>query len=109
MRQVLRRHLFLFIGVLSLSLFFLVPMIDRADESGIAQTLARPMRILIVPIWLVWTLIAMAQVRLAGGSLTHPLPQPLAIVVWFLSVVAGLAPYALVDYILDRRRNRSRK
>jgi hypothetical protein len=100
-RQALRRHLFLFIGVLSLSLFFLVALFDRAGKIGIAQALAGPMRVLIVPIYLVWMLIAMAQVAFAGP---HGLPQPLAMIVWGFSMVAGLAPYALADYILNRRR-----
>jgi hypothetical protein len=53
--------LFLFIGVLSLSLFFLVAALDRAGETNIAQRLAGPMQVLILPIYLVWMLIAMAQ------------------------------------------------
>jgi hypothetical protein len=59
------------------------------------------MRVLIVPIYLVWMLIAIAQVAVAGP---HGLPQPIGMIVWGLSMVAGLAPYALVDYILDRFR-----
>ena len=63
-------------------------------------------RVLIVPIYLVWMLIAIVQVAVAGP---HGLPQPLASLLWVFSMVAGLAPYALVDYILDRvRRARSR-
>ena len=100
-RHVLRRHLFLLIGILSLSLFFLVAGLDRAGEAGIAQTLAVPMRVLIVPIYIVWMLITIAQVAVAGP---HGLPQPIAMIVWGLSMVAGPAPYALVDYILDRLR-----
>jgi hypothetical protein len=106
-RQVLRRHLFLFIGVVSLSSFFLVAGLYRAGATGVAQTLAAPMRVLIVPIYLVWMLIAMAQVAVAGP---HGLPQPVALIVSCFSMVAGLAPYALADYILDRlRRAGSRK
>jgi hypothetical protein len=103
MRHVLRRHLFLLIGVLSLSLFFLVAALDRAGKAGVAQALAGPMRVLIVPIYLVWMLITIAHVAVAG-------PQPFATIVWVFSMVAGLAPYALVDYIIDRlRRARPRK
>lgn len=100
-RCVLRRHLFLLIGTLSLSLFFLVAALDRAGKTGAAQTLAEPMRVLIVPIYLVWMLIAIAQAAVAGP---HGLPQPIAMIVGGISMVAGLAPYALVDYILDRFR-----
>jgi hypothetical protein len=106
-RQVLRRHLFLFIGVLSLSLFFLVAALDRAGQINTAQRLAGPMQVLILPIYLVWMLIAMAQVAVVGP---HGLPQPFEMIVWGLSMVAGLAPYALLDYILHRlRRTGSRE
>ena len=101
MRHVLRRHLFLFIGVLSLSLFFLAAGLERAGEAGVAQAIAGPMRVLIVPIYLVWMLIAIVQVAVAGP---HGLPQPIAMIVSGFSMVAGLAPYALVDYFLDRLR-----
>jgi len=93
--------LFLLIGILSLSLFFLVAALDRAGKTGVVQTLAGPMRVLIVPIYLVWMLISIAQVAVAGP---HGLPQPIAMIVGGLSMVAGLAPYALADYILDRFR-----
>ena len=106
-RQLLRRHLFLFAGVLSLALFYLVAELDRAGETGFAQTLAGPMRVLIVPIYLVWMLIAMAQVAVAGP---HGLSPQFGMVVWAFSMVAGLAPYALADYLLDRfRRTSSRR
>ena len=105
-RHALRRHLFLCVGIISLSLFFLVAGLDRAGKAGMAEALAVPMRVLIVPIYLVWMLITMAQVAVAGP---HGLPQPIAIIVWGFSMVAGLAPYALVDYILDRRRTGTRK
>jgi hypothetical protein len=100
-RQVFRRHLFLFIGIVSLSLFFLVAGLDRAGATGVAQTLAVPMRVLIVPTYLVWMLIAIVQVAVAGP---HGLPRPIALIVWCFSLVAGLAPYALADYIFDRLR-----
>ena len=99
--QVLRRHLFLFIGFLSLSLFYLVAELDQAGKRGLAQTIAGPMRVVIVPVYLVWMLIAIVQVAIAGP---HGLPQPIAMIVWGFSMIAGLAPYALVDYILDRLR-----
>jgi hypothetical protein len=93
--------LFLFIGVLSLSLFFLVAGLERAGKAGVAQAIAGPMRVLIVPIYLVWMLMAIAQVAVAGP---HGLPRPIAMIVSGFSMVAGLAPYALVDYLLDRLR-----
>ena len=107
MKHVLRHHLFVLIGVLSLSLCFVVAALDRAGKGDLAQALAGPMRVLIVPSYLVWMLIAMAHVAVAGP---HGLPQPIAVIVSGFSMIAGLAPYALLDYILDRlRRARSGK
>ncbi len=103
-RHLLRRHLFLSIGVFSLSLFYLVAALGRVGATGIAQTLAGPMRILIVPVYLVWLLISLAEVAVAGPQ--GP-PPALAIPLWAFSTVAGLAPYALVDYILHRLRSRT--
>lgn len=71
-----------------------------------ARTLAGPMRVLIVPMYLVWMLISIVQVALAGP---RGLPQPLGALVSVFSMVAGLAPYALLDYILacvSRARSR---
>jgi hypothetical protein len=100
-RHLLRRHLFLLIGVLTLNLFFLVAGLDRAGKVEIAHALAVPMRLLIVPMYLVWLLLTMAQVSIAGPV---PLPAPFAVIVWCIDMVAGLAPYALMDYILIRLR-----
>ena len=101
MRHVLRRHVFLLIGVLSLCLFFLVAGLDRAGKVEIAHALAGPMRVLIVPMYLVWLLLTVAQVAIAGPV---GLPAPFAAIVSGIDLVAGLAPYALMDYVLDRRR-----
>jgi hypothetical protein len=100
-RHLLRRHLFLSIGVLTLNLFFLVAGLDRAGKVGMAHALAVPMRVLIVPMYLVWLLLTMAQVAIAGPV---RLPAPFAAFAWGINMVAGLAPYALVDYVLDRLR-----
>ena len=99
MRHLLGRHLFLLIGVLTLNLFFLVAGLDRAGKVEMAHALAVPMRVLIVPVYLVWLLLTMARVAIAG---TLRLPAPLEAIVWGINMVAGLAPYALVDYVLDR-------
>jgi hypothetical protein len=93
--------LFLLIGVLTLNLFFLVAGLDRAGKIGMAHALAGPMRVLIVPMYLVWLLLTMAQVAIAGPV---PLPAPFAVIVWGIDMVAGLAPYALADYLLHRLR-----
>ena len=101
MRHLLGRHLFLLIGVLTLCLFFLVARLDVAGKVEMARALAVPMRVLIVPMYLVWLLLTMAQVAIAGPV---RLPAPFAAIVWGINMVAGLAPYALVDYVLDRIR-----
>jgi hypothetical protein len=94
-------------GVLSLGLFFIVTAFDRAGKAEIANALAVPMRILIVPIYIVWLPLTMAQVAIARRG---ALPAPIAMIVWVIDMVTGLAPYALADYVLERlRRTRSRK
>ena len=99
MRHVFRRHLFLLIGLLTLCLFFLVAALDRAGKSETAHALGGPMRVLIVPMYLVWMVITIAQVAVVGPE---GLPGPLGVVVSGISLVAGLAPYAFADYVLDR-------
>lgn len=107
MRYVFRRHLFLLIGLLTLGLFFLVAALDRAGKVEAAHTLAGPMRVLIVPMYLVWMLLTMAYVTIAGPF--GP-PGPFAALVSGISFIAGLAPYALADYVIDRwRRAGNRK
>ena len=101
MRYVFHRHLFLLIGLLTLGLFFLVAGLDRAGKSETAHALAGPMRVLIVPMYLVWMGITIAQVAVVGPV---GLPGPFGAVVSGISLVAGLAPYAFADYVLDRWR-----
>ncbi len=100
-RHILRRHLFLSIGVLSLALFFLVAALNRAGQPALAQTLAGPMHVLIVPGYLVWLLISMALLAVTGPQ--GP-PHSLATLVSAFSMIAGLAPYALLDHFLHRLR-----
>jgi len=99
MRHVFRRHFFLLIGLLTLCLFFLVEGLDRAGRTETAHVLAGPMRVLIVPMYLVWLVIAMAHVAIVGPV---GVPGPFAAVVWGITMVAGLAPYALADYALNK-------
>jgi hypothetical protein len=100
-RYVLRRHLFLLIGLLTLGIFFLVAGLDRTGKSETAAALAGPMRLLIVPMYLVWMVFTMALVALFGP---RGIPGPLGVAVSFIGFAAGLAPYVLVDYLLQRRR-----
>ena len=104
MRYVFRRHLFLLIGLLTFFLFFLVAGLDSAGKSETVHALAVFMRILIVPMYLVWLVLTMALVFVGAARL----PAPFAVVVSFINFLAGFAPYALADYVLDRWR-RSRK
>jgi hypothetical protein len=106
MRNVFRRHLFLLIGLLSLCLFFLVAGLDRAGKSETGHALAGPMRVLIVPMYLVWIVISIAQVAIVGPV---GLPDPFGAIVSNISLIAGLAPYAFVDYVLDRWQAATRK
>lgn len=101
MRCVFRRHLFLLIGLLTLCLFCLVAALDRVGKREAAEALAGPMRVLIVPMYLVWLLLTMAQVGIAGP---RGLPAPFAAIVSIIGLVAGLGPYALLDYVLNRLR-----
>jgi hypothetical protein len=100
-RYVFRRHLFLLIGLLTLCLFFLVAGLDRAGKSEAAAALGGPMRVVIVPMYLVWLVFTMAHVAIAGPQ---GLPGLFGVVVSYLGLAAGLAPYAFVDYLLERRR-----
>ena len=102
MRHAFRRHLFLLIGLLSLGLFFLVAALDRAGIIEAANALAGPMRVLIVPMYLVWMLLTMVQVAIIGPL---GLPGPFAAVVSGINFVAGFAPYVIADYVVDRWRH----
>jgi hypothetical protein len=101
MRYVLHRHLFLLIGLLTLNLFFLVAGLDRAGKSETAHALAGPMRVLIVPMYLVWMVVTIVQVAVVGPV---GLPGPLGAIVSGISLAVGLTPYAFADYVLDRWR-----
>ena len=101
MRYVFRRHLFLLIGLLTLSLFLLVAGLGRAGKRETAEALAGPMRGLIVPMYLVWMLLTMAQVAIAGP---RGLPAPFGAIVSIIGLVAGLGLYALLDYVVNRLR-----
>jgi len=101
MRYVFRRHLFLLIGLLALCLFRLGVGLDRAGKSETAEALAGPMRVVIVPMYVVWLLLTMAHVAIAGP---RGLPAPFATIASIIGLVAGLGLYALLDYLLNRLR-----
>ncbi len=102
-RYLFRRHLFLLLGILTLALFLLVAAFDRAGRVEVARALAIPMRVLIVPMYLCWMVLAMLNVALAGP---HGIPGVWGAIVSRIELAAGLAPYALVDYLLHWLRRR---
>ena|SRR2546425_956522 len=107
MRYVFRRHLFFLIGLLTLCLFFFVEGLERAGKSETAHALAGPMRVLIVPMYLVWLVATIVQVTIVGPV---GLPGPSQALVSGINLVAGLAPYAFADYVIDWwRRAATRK
>ena len=100
-RYVFRRHLFLLIGLLTLCLFHLGEGLDGAGKREIAEALAGPMRVLIVPMYTLWLLLTMALFAIAGP---HGPPAPLSAIAPIISSLAGLGPYALLDYVVNRLR-----
>jgi hypothetical protein len=106
MRNVLRRNFFLLIGVFSFFLFFLVAGLDNAAKSEIVHAVAVVMRILIVPMYLVWLAFTMVRVAIGG---TGRLGVPFEVLMSGIGLVAGFAPYALTDYVLDRWRHRAKR
>jgi len=101
MRKVFPRHLFLVAGLLSFSLYLVVAVLEEAGLNEAGHALAGLMRVLIVPMYLVWLLTSMAQVAVIGPV---GLPPPFGVVVGGIGMVAGFAPYVLADYALDRWR-----
>ena len=96
-----RRHPFLFLGLLTLALFFVVEALGKTGHAQAAAALAAPMRVLIIPMYVIWLLFTMLKVALAGPG--GP-PSAIAYVIWIVALMAGLAPYALADYVLARWR-----
>ncbi|HTP32406.1 MAG TPA: hypothetical protein VMJ75_09545 [Candidatus Acidoferrales bacterium] len=98
MRHVLHRHAFLLFGIVTLCLFFPLAALDQAGV-GYVHTAAVALRVLIVPIYLVWLLLTILNV-----AVSRMLPMPFVTLVSIITMFAGLAPYAFLDYWLDRRR-----
>jgi hypothetical protein len=92
--------LFSLIGLLTLCLFYLVAGLYAAGKRETADAIAGPMRVLIVPMYLVWMLWTMVQVAIGPRGL----PAPFAFIVSIIGLVAGFAPYILLDYVLNRLR-----
>ena len=56
---------------------------------------------LVIPMYVVWLGFTMLSVALEGADAR---PDALTWLLWVTSLVAGLAPYALADYLLARWR-----
>lgn len=99
--------MFLLFGVFTLVLLFTVQVAAKLDYNDVADILVGPMRMLIIPMYLVWLLLTMAQVAILGSA---PPPWPLAIVVYAVHLTFGFLPYLLADYAVDLllRKRRSR-
>ncbi|MGH7713273.1 MAG: hypothetical protein ACREOG_18440, partial [Gemmatimonadaceae bacterium] len=64
----LRRHPFLLLGLLTLLLFFAVETLRERGALEASLRLAVPLRVLIIPMYLVWLAFTMLNVALAGGA-----------------------------------------
>jgi hypothetical protein len=99
---ILRRP-FLTIGLVTLATFFVMEILNEAGQTEVAHALAGPLRVLIIPMYVVWLLFNMLQAAVAGPTPTGT-PTVLVWMLWIVSLVAGLAPYALADYLLHHWR-----
>ena len=99
MPQFVRRHPFVLLGLLSLCLFFSVDALSRTGHTATAAAAARPLRVLIVPMYAVWLPFTMLSVAVAGPN---GVPGTVARLIWMCGLVAGFAPYTLADYMLAR-------
>ena len=102
MARWLWQHPFLALGLCTLLLFFAVEALQAEGATGAAQLLARPMRVLIIPMYLVWLLFTMVNVAIwgSGGQV-----GPLGILLYCLQFSGGLVPYLVADYLLRRWRH----
>ena len=102
MRRWLLRHPFLTLGLATLLFFFVVESLRERGATEAAQLLAVPLRLLIVPMYLVWLLLTMLYITIGGLG---PASAPLGVGWNLLRFTAGLAPYVAVDYLLQRWRH----
>src|SRR5262245_18996407 len=102
MRRWPWRHPFVTLGLVTLLLFVVVEGLRERAALEAAQQLAVPLRLLIIPMYLVWLLLTMLYVAVWGPGAA----SPKLVVVWaILQFIAGLVPYAAADYLLYRGRN----
>jgi hypothetical protein len=96
------RHPFLLLGLVTLAMFFSVDALDRGGWTAAAAWLARPLRIFIMPMYMVWLPIMMVNAALLGPAPSQHGLAWLATIIWLAGMAAGLVPYALVDYLITR-------
>ena len=101
MRNWLRQHPFLTLGLCTLLLFFTVETLRSQGAVAASERLAGPLRVLFIPMYLVWLGITMLHAALAGPT---GAPGAWRWIVAALQVALGLAPYILADYLLRRWR-----
>ena len=83
------------VGLATLALFFAVEWLG--GSSGIMQSV---LRVLIIPMYVVWLVFAMVQTVVLG-----PEPTAIAPLLHLVSLGAGLLPYALLDHAWRRWRS----
>ena len=105
MRRWLLRHPFLALGLATLLLFFAVETLRSHGAVLASQRLAVPLRVLIIPMYLVWLGFTILHVAIAGPSGIQN--SFLRWALYVLQLAGGLAPYALADYLLRRWRDAS--
>jgi len=101
MRRWLVAHPFLVLGIITLLLFAAVEMLRTNGALALSRQLAGPMRLLIIPMYLMWLLVTMLNVALIGPTGAD------GVLRWIfaaLQLVGGFAPYILADYLLGRWR-----
>jgi hypothetical protein len=101
MRSFARQHPFLLLGITTLALTLSVTQGQPALRGLIPLV-----KILVMPMYLVWVLLTMLRVALIGPVVG--VPGRLDVLFSAAAMLAGLAPYALADYLLARWRRGSR-
>ena len=89
------------LGVITLALFFVVEALSRSGHADAAATLAVPMRILIIPMYIVWLPFTMLTVALIGPDAS---PAVIAGLLRICGLIAGFLPYVFADYALEQFR-----
>jgi hypothetical protein len=99
--RILRSHPFLLLGLLTYAMFLTVEALPtEAHESAVVRAAMPVMRVVIIPMWLGWTVVTIISIQLFG---THTSPGTLR-VRRLVELIAGFAPYLLTDALLRWRR-----